>query len=66
MLVGCVLVGVGCGTLFWSGGADGGAADFMFENWARNAPGSNSCATLRPDGQWVDADCNQQLGYVCQ
>jgi hypothetical protein len=51
--------------LLWSGGADGGAPNNLFQNWAAHAPGSGSCAAIRPDGQWIDMDCGQQLPYVC-
>jgi hypothetical protein len=52
--------------LFWSGGADGGQQSAAFSTWAAGAPGGNSCAVIRPDGNWVDASCGETHGYLCQ
>jgi hypothetical protein len=52
--------------LMWSGGPDGGMENGAFNDWARGAPGANSCATIRVDGQWVDTACGETHGYICQ
>jgi hypothetical protein len=52
--------------LFWSGGADGSQQSAAFSTWATGAPGANSCATIRTDGNWVDTSCSEMHGYICQ
>jgi hypothetical protein len=52
--------------LFWSGGADGGQENAAFSDWANGAPGAKSCATIGTDGRWVDTDCGETHGYICQ
>jgi len=52
--------------LMWSGGADGSQQSAAFSTWAAGAPGANRCATIRTDGRWVDTDCSETHGYICQ
>jgi hypothetical protein len=52
--------------LFWSGGADGSQQSAAFSTWANGAPGASSCATIRTDGRWVDTNCNEMHGYICE
>jgi len=52
--------------LMWSGGADGSQQSSAFSTWAPGAPGANRCATIRTDGRWVDTDCGEMHGYICQ
>jgi hypothetical protein len=54
------------GDQFWSGGATGSAVGNRFSNWALGAPGTQTCALLQPDGYWIDANCNQTAGYICE
>lgn len=53
------------GMLLWSGGPDGGQQNSMFYNWASDAPGSASCASMTPDGLWHDTACSETLAFVC-
>ncbi len=51
----------------WSGGADGGSPNNFYDNWAKGAPGSATCASISSiDGRWSDTDCNQMHGYICE
>ena len=52
--------------LFWSGGPDGSQESAAFSTWAGGAPGANSCATIRTNGNWIDTSCTETHGYICQ
>jgi hypothetical protein len=56
------------GDQFWQGTTTGVQRNSLFSHWKRGvAPASQRCAVVQPgDGRWVDVDCNQALGYVCE
>lgn len=55
------------GTQFWQGGATGSQRNALFSFWAKNAPGTQRCAVFQPEtARWVDVDCNEGLGYLCE
>jgi hypothetical protein len=59
--------GTNNGTEFWSGGATGAPVNSLFSDWGPSAPGSQTCASMRPvDGFWFDTPCTESLGYVCE
>ena len=55
------------GDIFWSGGATGTPQNGLYSNWGSGAPGSNTCASMRPgDGAWFDTSCGEVLGFMCE
>jgi hypothetical protein len=55
------------GDQFWQGGATGSQKNSFFSFWKQGAPASQRCAVIQPeDGRWVDVDCTQALGFVCE
>jgi hypothetical protein len=55
------------GDQFWQGTASGSQRNSFFSTWAKSAPASQRCAVLQQsDGNWVDVDCTQNLGFVCE
>ncbi len=55
------------GDQFWQGAANGAQRNSLYSAWESTAPASQSCAVLQPsDGRWVDVDCTESLGYVCE
>ncbi|MGO9835079.1 MAG: C-type lectin domain-containing protein [Polyangiaceae bacterium] len=54
------------GVQFWSGGATGTRVNGLFSNWQPGSPGSNRCAVIQPSGYWVDVNCSDSFGYVCE
>jgi hypothetical protein len=55
------------GDQFWQGAANGAQRNSLYSAWESKAPASQSCAVLQQsDGRWVDVDCTESLGYVCE
>jgi hypothetical protein len=55
------------GPQFWQGTAVGAQRNSLFSSWNAGAPGNQRCAIIQPsDGRWVDVDCSQARGYVCE
>ena len=55
------------GQQFWQGTATGSQQNALFSFWAKGAPASQRCAVIEPgDARWLDVDCNQALGFVCE
>jgi hypothetical protein len=54
------------GDRFWQGAANGAQQNSLFSFWAPNSPAAQRCAVMQADGRWVDVDCTQALGYVCE
>lgn len=55
------------GDQFWQGGATGAQTNDLFSSWAKGSPGAQRCTQFVPKtGRWVDVDCNQNAGFVCE
>jgi hypothetical protein len=54
------------GDVFWSGAANGTQQNQLFSQWAPSTPTTQRCAVIQANGRWVDVDCNQGQGYVCE
>ena len=55
------------GDQFWQGGATGTQQNMLFSYWKAGAPASQRCAVIDQQvGRWVDVDCTQALGFVCE
>jgi hypothetical protein len=54
------------GEQFWSGAVAGAQANSLYSSWAPGAPAAQRCAAVQADGSWVDVDCSQALGFVCE
>jgi hypothetical protein len=55
------------GDQFWQGAANGSQRNSFYSSWVKTAPASQRCAAIQPsDGNWVDLDCSQLFGFVCE
>jgi hypothetical protein len=55
------------GPQFWAGAAAGSQQNGLFSYWASGTPTTQRCVVARPgDGRWLDVDCGQALGFVCE
>jgi hypothetical protein len=55
------------GEQFWQGAATGTQRNSFFSAWTPGSPAMQRCAQLVPStGLWVDVDCTQTAGFVCE
>lgn len=55
------------GEQFWQGSATGAQRNSFYSAWTAGSPATQRCAQLVPGtGTWVDVDCTQTAGFVCE